>query len=79
MAETQARKRVLVVDYDKSVAKTLSFLFQAEGYDVRTEHSAEAALVTATEWQPDLAVIEIILLDMNGFDCANQLRRQYRD
>jgi CheY-like chemotaxis protein len=79
MAETQARKRVLVVDFDKGVAKTLALVFEADGYEVRTEHTAEAALATTTEWQPDLAVIEIILFHMNGLECANALRRRYHD
>jgi DNA-binding response OmpR family regulator len=49
MAETQARKRVLVVDFDKGVAKTLALVFEAEGYEVRTEHTAAAALAATTE------------------------------
>jgi CheY-like chemotaxis protein len=77
MAETQ--KRVLVVDFDKGVAQTLSLVFEAEGYAVRTEHTGEAALAATTEWQPDLAVLEIILFDMNGVECAKGLRRRYRN
>lgn len=75
MAEIQ--NRILVVDYDKGVAKTLALLFKAEGYEVRTEHTAEAAL--AAEWLPDRAVIEIILFNMNGLECAKRLRHRYRD
>lgn len=77
MAEN--RKRVLVVDFDKGVAKTLALVFETNGYEVRAQHSAEKALITIAEWQPDVAVIEIILFDMNGLDYANALRGRSQD
>jgi two-component system OmpR family response regulator len=71
--------RALVVDYQPTIAYTLALVLRASGYEVRTEHSGEAALVTATEWQPDLLIIEFILADMNGLECAARIRRRYVD
>jgi DNA-binding NarL/FixJ family response regulator len=76
MAEIQ--KRVLVVD-SPSIANPLASIFVKSGYEVRAEYSSEAAL--ASDWQPDLAVIEMFILSerclMNGADCADQLRVRY--
>ena len=55
-----------MVDCNKTIAQTLTWVFAASGNDVRTEHSGEAALVTAAESKPDLAVVEFILTGMNG-------------
>jgi two-component system OmpR family response regulator len=71
--------RALVVDYQPTIAYTLALVLRASGYEVRTEHSGEAALVTAMGWQPDLLIIEFILADMNGLECATRIRRQYVD
>ena len=71
--------RALVVDYQPTIAYTLALVLRASGYEVRTEHSGEAALVTAIEWQPDLVIIEFILAGMNGLECATRIRRRYVD
>ena len=31
------------------------------------------------EWQPDLLIIEHILADTNGLECATRIRRRYVD
>jgi CheY-like chemotaxis protein len=76
MAEIQ--KRVLVVD-SPSIANPLASIFAKSGYEVRAEYSSEAAL--ASDWQPDLAVINMFILSgacsMNGADCADKLRVRY--
>ncbi|MGC1296662.1 MAG: response regulator [Alloacidobacterium sp.] len=71
--------RALVVDYQPTIVYTLALVLRASGYEVRTEHSGEAALATAMEWQPDLLIIELILADMNGLECATRIRRRYVD
>jgi two-component system OmpR family response regulator len=71
--------RALVVDYQPTLAYTLALVLRASGYEVRTEHTGEAALPTAMEWQPDLLIIEHILADTNGLECATRIRRRYVD
>ncbi|QNI31424.1 response regulator [Alloacidobacterium dinghuense] len=61
----------------KPVAQTLAWIFTAWGYDATAEYSGEAALMTSAKSQPDLAVIDMFLTDINGVECANQVRRRY--
>jgi CheY-like chemotaxis protein len=67
-------KRILVVDDARAQAKSLSMLLQVMGFEVRTAHDAAAALATAQEFQPDLALIDIGLPGMNGYQLALRLR-----
>jgi two-component system OmpR family response regulator len=77
MAQNENRPKVLIVDSYRSNADTLAMVFGHDGFETRTAYSAEEAL--ALEWQPDVAILEIILKDMNGFDCALRLRERYAD
>ncbi len=72
--ERNAGKRVLILDYDHGVADSLAMVFAREGYEVRQMYAAETALLVLEGWKPDLAILEIILADMNGLDCAIHLK-----
>ncbi len=58
-------KRILVVDDDRTVADTLSLIFQKSGFDVRTAYSAHEAIRSARTFAPDLMLCDI---DMPGRD-----------
>jgi DNA-binding NtrC family response regulator len=66
-------KRVLIVDDEHTIADTLAIIFSSEGYETKAAYSAEAALSVVKDWCPDLAIIDMIMLDMNGINCAIQV------
>ncbi len=65
---------ILIVDDDPSIAESLSAVFTHSGYTVRTALSAEAAIETVAEWEPDLAILDVMLPRMNGIELAVVLR-----
>jgi CheY-like chemotaxis protein len=69
--------RVLIADDDRDGALTLSTLLELEGHEVRTVHSGEAALDTAREFRPHVAVLDIGMPKVTGYDCARRLRQRY--
>ncbi len=73
-AEAILRKRVLVVDDNDDAAETLSELLQAQGFTVRTAHDGPAALEAAMAFTPDLAIVDIGLPVMDGYELAMRLR-----
>ena len=73
----QRVSRVLIVDYEPVVAETLALVFSLAGYETKTCDSGVAALAKAMEWPPDLAVLDLLLKDMLGSDCAIQLSRNH--
>jgi CheY-like chemotaxis protein len=67
-------RRVLVVDDNADAATLLSVLLEAHGHQVRVAHDAEDALVTQASFAADVALLDIGLPDINGYDLARQLR-----
>jgi len=58
--------RILVVDDDKSIRKTLSAILEEEGYDVDTAENGEQAIKKTNTQFYNLALIDIRLPDMEG-------------
>lgn len=63
-------RSILIVDDEPAITETLSIIFSRHGYQVRTAHSAEEAIETIAVWEPDLAILDVNLPQMNGIDLA---------
>jgi len=67
--------RILIVDNDMSSADSLELMLHASGYaQTRVAYSGRAALDIAAEFQPTIVLLELNLLDMNGYEMAQSLR-----
>ena len=73
-----ARRRILVVDDNQDAARGLQALLELGGHDVVAVHSACAALDSFAAAQPDVAIVDIGLPDMNGYQLAGALRVRSR-
>jgi PAS domain S-box-containing protein len=72
---TVASRKILVADDNQDAANTLAMLLRLAGHEVRTAHGGEAALRLATTFQPEIALLDIGMPDLNGYEVARQLRR----
>jgi signal transduction histidine kinase/ActR/RegA family two-component response regulator len=72
----RGRNRILVADDNYDSATSLSILLNDAGYDVRTAGDGVQALETAAQFRPDIALLDIGMPKLNGYDVARQLRRQ---
>ena len=63
-------RSILVVDDEPAITETLALIFSGHGYQVRGAHSAEEAIETIASWEPDLAILDVNLPQMNGIDLA---------
>lgn len=75
-AEDGRPRRILVVDDNQDQAESLSLLLQLLGHQVVVAHDGPAALERAETFIPDVALIDIGLLGMNGYDVARRLRER---
>ncbi len=67
----KAKKRILLVDDDKSFTSLLKLNLEELGqYEVRVENWAEDALAAAREFRPDLVLLDIIMPRMPGGNVA---------
>jgi len=69
-------RRLLVVDDNADAAQTLSTLLAMYGHDVRAAFSGEEALQVVQDWPPDVAVLDIGLPDLNGYELCRRIRAQ---
>jgi signal transduction histidine kinase/ActR/RegA family two-component response regulator len=67
-------QRVLVVDDNVDSADSLSLLLTACGHAVTKAYTGQEGIDAALRSPPDLAILDIGLPDMTGFDVAMQLR-----
>lgn len=65
---------ILIVDDEPAITEMLSVIFEKHGYEVRVAHSAETAIDVIASWEPDLAILDVMLPGMNGIDLAVVLK-----
>jgi signal transduction histidine kinase/DNA-binding response OmpR family regulator len=68
-----AGKRVLVVDDNVDAAETIAVFLRLEGHDVKTASDGPQALACYQLFVPDVAVIDIGLPGMDGYEVARRL------
>jgi CheY-like chemotaxis protein len=67
--------RVLIVDDNEDAADMLEHVLSHIGYVVATAHDGPSALALARDFAPDVALLDIGLPVMDGYELAGQLRR----
>ncbi len=72
-----AAARALVVDDDPGLLGLLERLLELEELDVTAVMSGEAALAAAREERPDLAILDVNLPGLSGYEVCRALRELY--
>lgn len=68
--------RILLVDDDRLILATLSAGLRHAGYLIDQAENGEEALRLATEHAPDLAVLDVRMPGMSGFELARHLQEK---
>lgn len=66
--------RLLVVDDEPNIRDLLATSLRFAGFEVFTASTGNEAIREATENQPDLVVLDVMLPDMDGFTVTRRLR-----
>ena len=76
MSAVQGRERpvVLVADDDPDILDLVAFRLERAGYDVVRATDGEQALQLATELHPDLAVLDVMMPKLTGYDVTRRIR-----
>ena len=75
-AEHPLVRRVLVVDDNADGAQILAYSLESMGHRVRVAHDGRAALDAAAAFHPDVALVDIGLPVMDGYEFAARIRDQ---
>jgi PAS domain S-box-containing protein len=68
--------RVLVVDDNVDTADSLTLLVELLDHDVRTAYDGLTALEVAVKYRPNVALLDIGLPGLNGYEVATRIRQQ---
>ncbi|GAB4409610.1 MAG: response regulator [Anaerolineales bacterium] len=68
------RTRILAVDDERSILDIIRRRLEPEGYEVITARDGEEALKVALEWEPDLAILDVIMPKMDGLELCRRMR-----
>ncbi|MHB8221149.1 MAG: response regulator [Acidimicrobiales bacterium] len=68
--------RILVVEDDERIRSSMRLALEGEGYDIDEASSGEEALDRFSAHAPDVALIDLMLPGMDGFECSRAIRRQ---
>jgi two-component system, OmpR family, alkaline phosphatase synthesis response regulator PhoP len=66
--------RILVVEDNADLAAGIEYNLSLEGYDVRVAEEGRAAIAAASEWAPDLILLDLMLPGVDGYHVLQQLR-----
>ena len=71
-------RRILVVDDNQDAAEMLAEMLSSESYLVRAAHDGPTALAVAAEFRPDVAILDLGLPVMDGFELASRFSEDPR-
>lgn len=70
-------EKILVLDDEKELADLLEVYLQNDGYTVCKYYNGTDALKGIEQDTPDLAILDIMLPDMDGFQICRKIREKY--
>lgn len=73
---TSTAVRVLLVDDNVDALESMEILLQAFGYEVATAVHPDIALTLVDSFDPSVAVVDIGLPGMDGYQLAAEIRRR---
>ena len=73
-ATPTAGRRILVADDNRDAADSLAFMLRLVGHEVRIAYDGQQAIDMAEAFRPALALIDIGMPRLNGYETARRLR-----
>jgi DNA-binding response OmpR family regulator len=67
-------RKILVVDDEPNVVRTLTFVLKKEGYDVSSAVNGEEAIAKVKELKPSLMFLDLMMPKKNGYEVCKELK-----
>ena len=71
------QSNVLVVDDEKEIADFIELYLKNENYEVFKYYSGAGALECVKQEQIDLAILDVMLPDIDGFEILKEIRKDH--
>ena len=76
--KSMANEKILIIDDDLNIIRSISFVLEREDYIVITAADGKEALEKAKEELPNLIILDIMLPELNGFEVCKLLKADTR-
>lgn len=70
------RRKILIVDDNQDAASSLAMLISILGSDVQVAHDGKSAIAAFHSFHPSLALLDLGMPEMSGYDVARHVRSQ---
>jgi CheY-like chemotaxis protein len=77
LARARRRLRILIADDERDQVATLAAILQDEGHQIREVYRGTEVLRMLHEFDPDVALVDIGMPGMTGYDVAREIRQAY--
>ena len=68
-------KRILVVDDEPHVIKSLTFVLTKAGYDVSSAENGEDGLAKIRQLKPNLVFLDVMMPRKNGYEVCQEVKK----
>src|ERR1022692_2715464 len=68
------KTRILVVDDEPEILRVFTLILNTAGYEVLQASTGRQGLQLAREKHPDLALLDVLLPDLNGMEVCKQIK-----
>lgn len=69
-------ERILIIDDERSIVQFLQMGLEAEGFDVLTAYDGMNGVFLAKEKRPAVAIVDIMMPGMDGYEVCRMLKKQ---
>ena len=69
--------QILIIDDDLQLSKSFTKILEQEGYSVAAAGTGREGIALVKKQQPDVAVVDIRLPDMNGIEVFETIHELY--
>lgn len=66
--------RILVADDDRDIRDLVTFKLAQAGYEVKAVDDGSQAIAAIESWEPDLAILDVMMPGMSGIDVLRRVR-----
>lgn len=70
-------EKILVVDDEQEIADLVTLYLQSENYEVLKYYTAREALECIRKEAPDMAILDVMMPEINGFQLCRIIREQH--
>lgn len=67
--------RILLVDDEPHILQFLELGLMNEGYEIKTAHDGMSSINIAQEFQPHVAILDVMMPGMDGFEVCKMLKK----